>query len=129
MEEILIALLQGVFEFTVEVLSYLPLDWPFGSRRFREPGYLGLACTFWFLGGGALAWVSVQLFPHTLLQVSAWRIANLILAPITSAFLAQAVARARRTRHPFLIPRNHFWQALWFTLGLTTVRFAYALRS
>ena len=129
MEEILIVILQGLFEFLLEVLSYLPLDGPWGAGGRREPGSLGLACSFWFLGGALLAWISVQVFPHTALHVSAWRIGNLMLAPLASAFLAQEVARRRRQRYAHILPRNHFWQAFWFTLGLTTVRFAYALRN
>jgi hypothetical protein len=129
MEEILIVILQGLFEFGLEVLSYLPLDWPWGPRGRREPAFLPMACSVWFFGGGLVAWISVQMFHHTLIQAPAFRIGNLVLAPVASAFLAQAVARRRKRRYLHIVPRNHFWQAFWFTLGLTTVRFAYALRT
>ena len=29
---------------------------------------------------------------------------------------------------PQIVPRNHFWKAFWFTLGLVVIRFAYATR-
>jgi hypothetical protein len=63
-----------------------------------------------------------------MISLSALRIANLVLAPITSAFISQAIARHRSKRNRFINPRNHFWQAFWFTLGIVTVRFAYAVR-
>ena len=60
--------------------------------------------------------------------MSALRIANLVLAPVASAFISQAIARRRSRHNKFIIPRNHFWQAFWFTLGIVTVRFAYVVR-
>jgi ABC-type Fe3+ transport system permease subunit len=66
---------------------------------------------------------------HTVVSVSALRIANLVLAPVASAFLSEAIANHRAKENPFIIPRNHFWQALFFTLGLVLVRFAYASRA
>lgn len=75
------------------------------------------------------AGVSVLLFKHTLIRGSALRIANLVLAPIASAYLARYLARRRSTRVGSIIPRTRFWQAFWFTLGLVSIRFAYASRS
>ena len=42
MEDLLIAVLQGIFEFLVEVFSYAPLDWPFSrTDRWRSGISLG----------------------------------------------------------------------------------------
>jgi hypothetical protein len=128
MEEIVIIVLQFLFEFFFEVLSG-GVDWPFTSRDHREPASLVVSAFQWLLGGCLLAGVSVLLFKHTLIRGPALRIANLVLAPIASAYLARYLAHRRGTRAGSIIPRTRFWQAFWFTLGLVSLRFAYASRS
>jgi hypothetical protein len=49
-------------------------------------------------------------------------------ADIRISSISQACAAMRARRRPFIVPREHFWQSFWFTLGLVCVRFAYALR-
>jgi hypothetical protein len=126
MEDILIALLQCVVEFLADVFCYGPFDWPFSEKA---PGSLVSKCTILFFVGSSLAWISVLVLKHTWISFSALRIANLFLAPITSAFISQAIARYRGRRNRSIVPRNHFWQAFWFTLGVVTIRFAYAVRN
>jgi predicted permease len=128
MEDLIIAVLQFLFEFTLEIFSYTPLDWPSRSRSLPESETIAGKCVFLFVVGCGLAWLSVLILKHTMISLSALRIANLVLAPITSAFISQAIARHRSKRNRFINPRNHFWQAFWFTLGIVTVRFAYAVR-
>jgi len=85
-------------------------------------------CLTWFIVGCGLASASMLVLKHTWISHPALRIANLIVAPVTSAFISQAIARRRARNHPFIIPRNHFWQSFWFTLGIVTVRFTCAVR-
>jgi hypothetical protein len=125
MEDLLIAILQGMFEFLLEIFSYAGLDWPF---MHAWPTSLVGRCAAWFLIGCALAGMSVLFLERTWISTPALRIANFALAPIASAYLSRAIARRRNRRNSNIIPRNHFWQAFWFTLGLTIVRFAYAVR-
>jgi hypothetical protein len=125
MEELLIAILQGLFEFIVEVLSYSTLDWPF-DRKWPESS-VGKYC-LWFIIGCGLACISMLFLKHTWITHPALRLANLVFAPLISAFISLAIARRRSRRNPSIVPRNHFWQAFWFTLGVVTVRFAYAVR-
>lgn len=40
MEDLLIAILQGLFEFALEVLAYVPIDWPLSARKASEPRFL-----------------------------------------------------------------------------------------
>jgi hypothetical protein len=127
MEEILIIVLQFLFEFLFEILSG-GVDWPFTYRDHRDPASLVVSGLQWLLGGCLLAGVSVLIFKHTLIRGSALRIANLVLAPIASAYLARYLARRRGIRVGSIIPRTRFWQAFWFTLGLVSIRFAYASR-
>ncbi|QBB71241.1 hypothetical protein ELE36_13235 [Pseudolysobacter antarcticus] len=127
--QVLFSSILFVLEFAIDVLAYAPLDWFFDWRDFPEPRTLWLASLLWFAGGCVLAWLSVLLLTHTFLAIPALRIANLALAPIASAFLSQALARRRKKSNAAIVPRNHFWQSFWFTLGLVTVRFAFAVRS
>lgn len=41
MEDLLIAILQGLFEFALEVLANIPFDWPLSTRRTSDhiPAY------------------------------------------------------------------------------------------
>ena len=129
MEELLIAIIQFLFEFTLDVLGNVPFDWPSKKRSKPESEDVFLPRLFWFCGGCALAGVSLLVIKHTVVSVSALRIANLLLAPLASAFLSETIATRRSRENPFIIPRNHFWQALFFTLGLVLIRFAYASRA
>jgi hypothetical protein len=126
MEEILIIIIQVLFEFVLNVMINIPFDYPSKNRSTNEPESVFLACFIWFLLASLLGWLSLFLFKYTLLALPILRIANLILAPIVSAMLSKAIAERRAEQNHFIIPRNHFWQAYWFTLGFAMVRFAYA---
>ena len=128
MEDLLVAILQFLFEFAFDVLSNIPFDWPSKNRRTPEPEGIALRCFLWFCGGCLLAGISLLVVRHTIITFAALRLANLVLAPLASAYLSQGIARRRSVNNPFIVPRNHFWQAFWFTPGLVLVRFAYAFR-
>jgi hypothetical protein len=125
MEDLIVAILQGCFEFLLEIFGYAPLDWIFPSDW---PKSLFGKCFAWFIIGCGLAAISMLFLKRTWISHPALRMANLALAPIISAFISQAIARHRQKQDESIIPRNHFWQAFWFTLGIVTVRFAYAVR-
>lgn len=125
MEDLLIAILQGMIEFLFEVVGYIPFDWPFADRW---PSRLIERCAVWFVVGCGLAFISVLFFKRTWIVWPVLRITNLIVAPVVSGLISQALARRRSRKNPEIVPRNHFWQAFWFTLGLVTVRFAYSVR-
>ena len=128
MEDLLIAILQGIFEFLIEIFSYTPLDWPFSWTDRWRPESLWEKCLTWFIIGCGLACITFLFLHRTWISHPIFRILNLITAPIISAFISEAVAKRRSRRNPDIVPRNHFWQAFWFTLGIVTVRFAYAVR-
>ena len=129
MEDLLIAILQGIFEFLIEIFSYTPLDLPFSWTDNWRPESLWQKCIAWFIVGCGLACITFLFIHRTWISHPIFRILNLITAPIISAFISEAIARRRSRRNPDIVPRNHFWQAFWFTLGIVTVRFAYAVRS
>jgi hypothetical protein len=125
MEDLIMAILQGCFEFLLEIFSYGPVDWIIPDEW---PRSLAGKCFMWFIVGSGLALISMLFLNRTWITHPALRIANLALAPLISAFLSQAIARRRAKRDESIVPRNHFWQAFWFTVGIVTVRFAYAVR-
>ncbi|HEU5397306.1 MAG TPA: hypothetical protein VFV81_09065 [Verrucomicrobiae bacterium] len=128
MEDLIIAVLQGIFEFLLEIFSYTPLDWPFTWTDRGRPETLWGKCAAWFIAGGGIAGVILLFWHRTWISHPLFRILNLITAPIISAFLAEWIAKRRNLRNLDVVPRNHFWQAFWFTLGIVSVRFAYAVR-
>jgi hypothetical protein len=128
MEELLIVIIQFLFEFTLDVIGNIPFDWPSSNRTTPEPESIFLRCFLGFCGGCLLAGVSLLVVNHTFISVSALRIVNLVLAPIASTFISKAIATHHARANTFIFPRNHFWQAFWFTFGLVLIRFAYASR-
>ncbi len=128
MEDFLILILQGLFEFILEILAYGPWDWPWATGIKWESKSLFEKCCIWLTIGCGLAAISILMFKRTWITHPHLRILNLIFAPVISAFISQAIARRRRENDTGIIPRDHFWQALWFTLGLVIVRFMFAVR-
>ncbi len=126
MEELLIIIFQFLFEFVLNVLSGIPFDWPSKNRKIPEPESILLQCFLWFCGGCLLAGVSLLIFKRTLISIPALRIVNLVLAPIVSGLVSRSIASRRSLDNKFIVPRNHFWYAFWFTLGLVIIRFTYA---
>jgi hypothetical protein len=124
MEDFLIAILQAILECLCDAFSYGPFDWP----AEKSSGTLFGKCLTLFMVGCGLALISILILKYTWIHFSALRIANLFFAPLMSAFISQAIARHRSKRNPSVIPRNHFWQAFWFTLGVATVRFVCTTR-
>jgi hypothetical protein len=128
MEELLIIIIQFLFELILNVLINIPFDWPSRSRHTPEPDRIVGVCMLWFGGGCLLGGISLLVLKHTLIALAALRILNVVAAPLGSAYLSQSIASRRARDNPYIHPRNHFWQAFWFTLGLVLIRFAYASR-
>jgi hypothetical protein len=126
-EEILIVILQFILELGFDILSNI-VSWPSRDRPTPEPETLFGPCFLWLCVGCLLGSVSLLAFHYTLIHSSILRTVNLFLAPLISAYLSKAVAARRAEANANILPRNHFWYSLWFTLGLVAVRFAYASR-
>jgi hypothetical protein len=129
MEELLIIAVQFLFELALNILANIPFDWPSKNRRTPEPERIAGWCFFWFALACAVGWLSTFILPHTLLRSPGLRLANTLLSPFVSAYLSRYVATRRRVDNQNIIPRNHFWQGFWFTLGFVLIRFAYANRN
>ncbi len=128
MEELLIIVIQFLVEFVVDVVANLPFDWPSRNRTAPDRNSVAGECVLWLLLGAALAGASLLIFPRTMITLPALRIANVVLAPLASGLLSLFLAQRRARNNPNLIPRNQFWRAFWFTVGVVLVRFAYAGR-
>ena len=126
MEELLIVAVQFLFELAFNVLVDLTFEWPFRNRNRPEPDAILVWCVVWYGLGCLIAGASLIVLSHSVISVPALRIVNLVASPVTAALLSKAIARRRARTNGFIVPRNHFWMAFWFTLGLALVRFAYA---
>jgi len=125
LEDLLIIAIQGMLQLLVESIVYIPFDWPSKKRITPDAQRVWPKATILFLIGCVFGGVSVFVIEHSLLQLPALRVINLLAAPLFSAFLSRVIANRRSETNANIIPRNHFWQAFWFTLGLVMVRFAY----
>lgn len=126
MEELLIILIQFLLELVLEVFANLPFQWASRRRNREYPDSIAFSSLCWFLCAALLGAFSLWAFPQTLIATPALRITNLIIAPLLSGGIFYWLAQRRCDDNPILIPRNHLWQAFWFTLGFTVVRFVYA---
>lgn len=124
MEELIILIIQAFFEIFLQIFISHPFD--LHSKKKPDPESIWPYSILWFFGGCFLAWLSLFLFKHTFIPMPGLRIANLILSPVVAAYISGAIARRRAKTNDFVVPRDHFWLAFWFTLGFAVIRFAYA---
>ena len=129
MEDLILLAVQALIECLFNVLCVIPFDWTSRNRTTPESPSVFVPRLLWFCAGCALAGISLLIFNRTLIAIPALRVANLALAPIASAYLSEKIATRRAATNPFIIPRNHFWQAFLFTFGLVLIRFVYASRA
>lgn len=120
MEEILVPLLQVFFEFFLEMLVYIGIDFiSMNDDRGRPNGCVvfGLFALVGMAIGGVVCWFH----PHPVLYFAWLRLTNLIVGPILAGVLSYFIARWRQ-RDGW----SHFWMAFSFVLGYDLVRYAYA---
>ena len=97
MEEVLIIVVQFLFELVLNVLSNLPLEWPTRNRNKPETENIVILSIIWFSCGCIFAGFTLIIVKHSIISILELRIASLVLAPIISAFLYRNIAihRAR----------------------------------
>ena len=129
MEDILIALLQCLFEVLLQIVSLLPWDWVVYRREEsvgnQSWGYGLLSLT----AGASVAGLSLLILPHALVHHSWLRMANVLFAPLTTAWLSFLWAGIRQKKDPTVSPGHHFLFSLLFAFAFALIRFTYALRS
>jgi hypothetical protein len=126
-EEIVLVLLQLVGELLVEILIYLPFDWPLPKTRDLERTGPGVAILYVLLGA-TLGGLSIAVLPDVLLPYGWLRLLNLVLAPLVCGAVSWQVARWRARGSRGTRPRNHFWYGAGFVFAFATVRFIFATR-
>lgn len=127
MEEILVAILQFLFEAIINIGSFLPIDSATSKRR--ELSYNAGTALGWLVVGGVFGGLSLLLLSHTMIHRPDARIANVVITPLCSGGFAFLRSALRSKKDPLVTPRDHFWFAFWFSLAFALVRFAYAGRS
>lgn len=128
MEEFLVLLVQFVVEVLLDVLIWLPFEWPL-NRNARTGGregcgWLGL----YLILGGAAGGVSLLIRPMLVLPSAPLRIANLLVSPVAAGAVSWTLARWRRSRGAAVDPNTHLGTAIVFVLAFGGVRLAYGGR-
>jgi hypothetical protein len=131
LEEILIVILQLVGELILQILIYLPFEWPRSWRRAEGEDRRESGCAWgilYLLLGALVGWLSVLLFPYVFLPYLWLRVANLIAAPLACGWTSYAFARWRQARGAKTDPAAHFFSGLLFALAFVVARFVLARR-
>jgi hypothetical protein len=135
MEELLLALLHFLFELLFDILVSVPWDAAF-SRNERARREHGLSppsnAPILFaaaLTGLVLGFMSLAVWPHTLLKLGWMRMLNLVLAPALSAALAFHAAKRRTTRGDVSNETLHAWFAALLSLMFVLIRFTWGVRA
>lgn len=129
MEEILILVLQMLFEVVLQFLAYGGLDimaWTFTGKEDRSGG---VGCTMMFVFGAigaAIAGLVTWWHPEAFLSYPWQRMTNLIVGPLLAGGASWLFADARRRHGAKSLPMLHFWFAFCFVLGYDVVRFIFA---
>jgi hypothetical protein len=124
-EEILIVVLQAVGELFLQVIIYLPFEWPRSWRGRGEAAGCGWGLLYLLFGAG-IGWVSVLIFPHVFLPYPWLRVANLAAAPLACGWTSYLFARWRQSRGQQADPPAHFFSGAMFALAFVIVRFILA---
>lgn len=130
MEEVLIILLQILFEVGLEMLCWVSADFTAWSiERNKKPGSFGCGTMFvMFLIGAACGGIMNWIYERPLLPYDWLRIVNLVVGPLLAGGAGWLIAEWRRRRGTTISPSLHFWIGFCFVLGFDLIRFIYARR-
>ena len=124
MEEVLVAIIQFVFEVAAQSIGWLPFGY-YPRDDYSDRGSRIFLTVLAFLGGVACGGASIFFLPHSYLHYAWLRIASLVASPLVAGGIAWCVAEMRVPYRPHVVPGLHFWYAFTFTLGLSLYRFAH----
>lgn len=135
MEELLIVLLHFLFELLFDILISVPWDAAFWlnerarrNRGLSPPSHVPILFTA-ALVGGVLGFMSLAVWPHTLLRFGWMRMLNIVLAPALSGALAFHSARRRKARGDVSEEKLHAWFAALLSLAFVLIRFTWGVRT
>lgn len=127
MEEVLVVLLQVLFELVLQAASYAGMGWAWDWGRDETDmgcGYIPLFLILGMLVGGLVNLVHPGL-------VTPWpvlRLLGLIVWPVTAACLAWLITGALRKRGKRVDVTGHAASAFCFVLGFNVVRFIFGVK-
>lgn len=129
MEELLIVIVQFLFETVLEGILFLPFDWlsDAADRKSEPVSNKTAAVVAAAVGGGVIGALSLLVMPHTWIRSPVLRVCNVLLAPVISAGCAWFIASHRRGRRR-ISPHIHALFGFTFTLLFVLVRLVWAER-
>jgi hypothetical protein len=128
-EELLIVVVQFLFDLLLDTAISIPVDWVFGCEerarhnRGLEPPSSAPILAGATIVGAVLGGMSLVVWPHTLLRFGWLRILNLVLAPALSGAIAFQASKRRRTRGSVSDDELHAVFAALLSFAFVAVRF------
>jgi hypothetical protein len=130
MDELLLAVLELLFEFVLEIAGEVVLDLltRAGAAIFKsEPPWHRIgtwfACAFYGVLAGA---ISIAAFPHPLFRASTVHGISLIVSPVLTGGVMSGVGNLLRRRGKRVVQIETFPYAFAFAFGMACVRLLFA---
>jgi hypothetical protein len=128
LEEILIVAVQLLVEVILQVFAYLPFELPL-IRNEKTGERIGCGWYFLYLfAGGVSGRLSLLVEPHLMIDIVAFRIANLLIGPFVAGVVSFGIAAWRKSSGAAVCPKTHFWTGFCFVLAFSAIRLAYAAK-
>lgn len=126
MEEVLVVLIQFLFEVVFNAIVSQPFSWFMGWREVEGDGPSCLVPVVFMIVGGVVAWLSLLILPKLLIPLVFLRVINLIFAPVFAGGLSAYLATLRDKQATRVQVRRQFMNTFLFTLAFVAVRWAYS---
>jgi hypothetical protein len=133
-EELLIVVVQFLFDLLLDTAISVPVDWLFGrDERARHDRGVSPPSSAPILAGATivgavLGGMSLVVWPQMLLRYGWLRMPNLVLAPALSGALAFQASKRRRARGSVSDDELHAVSAALLSFAFVAARFLWALR-
>ena len=121
------ALFEVVGEFLIQMLGELLLQMGFDTLAapFQRSSNAWLAALGYAAYGAVIGGLSLLLFPHNLVP-PAWRVVNLIAAPLMAGSLLALWSAWQAKRHEVTLRYDRFVYGFVFAFALGLIRFQFA---
>lgn len=125
--ELLLFLLQMVFEFLIQVILQFLAEFGFRSTyrlsQGHSPAHPFLAAIGYAASGAIAGGFSLVLFPTLFMESPTGRILNLIITPIAAGHAMSALGAWRARHKQVLVRLDHFGYGFVFAFAMALVRF------
>ena len=113
MEELLVLLIQAVFELVVFIFTAFPIELFMYTWERDEDNRTSLKCFLLFLFGLALGGISVIVFPKSIISQPWLRVTTLLLAPVVAGLASKTLAEYVSRKKDDVWPKRHFWYSFF----------------